>query len=430
MHELDLTTSQKNALDVLENETSNVFLTGFAGTGKSFLISRFLQNKDQRAEYPVLGSTGVSALLLGGRTFHSYFGLGFANNSIEQTIAQACGNSKVGTRLRKAKAIIIDEISMISGNLMTAAESIARHFLQSSQPWGGLRIIVVGDFAQLPPVERGNQKPWAFLFPVWEESRFKPLILKENTRVDDEAFMEVLNKIRYGVVDASVEAFLNERKDASPRSATTRLFALRNQVSEYNIEKLDEMTGEVFSIPTLYSGAEPYVTSIKKNSPVEEVLHLKKGATVMIRINDPMFRYVNGTIGKVVGYDSKTDILQIQVRNKVYDFEKMAFSWMDGQGEVKAKATNFPIQLSWATTIHKSQGATLDSAWIDLTRFWEAGQAYVALSRVRNSQDLIIQNWNAKSIKADSVVTMFYERGCPYGFRNMEHFEEGEPEYN
>lgn len=172
MQQLDLTTSQKNALDVLENETSNVFVTGFAGTGKSFLISKFLQNKDQRNDYPVLGSTGVAALLLGGRTFHSFFGLGFANNSMEQTIATACANRNVGVRLRKAKAIIIDEISMISGNLLTAAEAIARHFLQSSESWGGLRVIVVGDFAQLPPVERGSQKPWAFLFPVWKKVVF------------------------------------------------------------------------------------------------------------------------------------------------------------------------------------------------------------------------------------------------------------------
>ncbi|MCC7460481.1 MAG: AAA family ATPase [Proteobacteria bacterium] len=421
---MELTTSQKNALDVLENETSNVFLTGFAGTGKSFLISQFLQDKDQRNEYPVLGSTGVAALLLRGRTFHSFFGLGFANHSMEQTVAQACGNRNVGARLRKAKTVIIDEISMISGHLLTAAEQVARHFLQSSAPWGGLRVIVVGDFAQLPPVERGSQKPWAFLFPVWEESRFVPLILKENTRVDDQDFMEVLNKIRYGKVDEEVESFLNEKKQASPRAATTRLFPLRDQVASYNIQKLDEIHGEAFSIPTIYSGSEPYITSVKKNSPVDEVLHLKIGATVMIRMNDPMLRYVNGTIGKIVEYVKKDDILKVQVRNRIYDFEKMAFTWMDGQGEIKAKAVNFPIQLSWATTIHKSQGATLDSAWIDLTRFWEAGQAYVALSRVRNSQDLIIQDWSAKSIKADPIVSKFYERGCPYSFQNMDDYAE------
>lgn len=421
---MELTTSQKEALDVLENETSNVFLTGFAGTGKSFLISQFLQNKDQRNEYPVLGSTGVAALLLGGRTFHSYFGLGFASHSMEQTIKQACENRNVGSRLRKAKAIIIDEISMISGQLLTAAEKIARHFLEPSENWGGLRVIVVGDFAQLPPVERGNQKPWAFLFPVWEESRFQPLVLKENTRVEDEAFMEILNKIRYGKVDSEVEKFLNEKKMASPRTTTTRLFPLRNQVFEYNIERLEEMNGDAFSIPTVYSGSEPYLSSIKKNSPVDEVLHLKKGATVMIRMNDPMLRYVNGTIGKVDEYDRAEDKLKIQVRNRVYEFEKVAFSWMDGQGEIRAKAVNFPIQLSWATTIHKSQGATLDSAWIDLTRFWEAGQAYVAVSRVRNSDDLIIQDWNSKSIKADPAVMAFYDRGCPYSFQSMEHHSE------
>lgn len=309
---------------------------------------------------------------------------------------------------------------MISGQLLSVAEKISRFFLEPSEPWGGLRVIVVGDFAQLPPVERGNQKPWAFLFPVWEESKFLPLILQENTRVEDEGFMEILNKVRYGKVDLDVENFLNDKKSASPKALTTRLFPLRNQVFEYNIQKLNEMHGSVISIPTIYSGMDPYLSSIKKNAPIDEVLHLKKGATVMVRLNDPMLRYVNGTIGKVVDYDSKEEILKIQIRNRVYDFEKQTFTWMDGQGDVRAKAVNFPIQLSWATTIHKSQGATLDSAWIDLTRFWEAGQAYVALSRVRNSDDLMIQDWSAKSIKADPSVLMFYERGCPYGFLSME----------
>lgn len=261
-----------------------------------------------------------------------------------------------------------------------------------------------------------------------EESRFLPLVLKENTRVEDEIFMEILNKVRYGIVDQAVEDFLNEKKTASPRAATTRLFPLRDQVSDYNIEKLEEMNGELFSIPTVYSGAEPFLSSVKKNSPVDEILHLKKGATVMIRMNDPMLRYVNGSIGKIIEYVKSEDKLKVQINNRVYEFEKMAFTWMDGQGEVRAKAINFPIQLSWATTIHKSQGATLDSAWIDLTRFWEAGQAYVALSRVRNSQDLIIQNWTPKSIKADPAVKMFYQRGCPYSFRSME--QESPDEFN
>ena len=152
----DLTPSQKNALDVFENDTCNAFLTGYAGTGKSFLVSKFLAGKDQRHEFPVLGSTGVAALLIGGRTFHSFFGLGYAQGSIEDTIRQACGNKQVGYRLRKAKTIIIDEVSMISGHLLTAADMIARHFLDAGQPWGGLRVIVVGDFAQLPPVEKEN----------------------------------------------------------------------------------------------------------------------------------------------------------------------------------------------------------------------------------------------------------------------------------
>lgn len=412
-----LTPSQKFALDVLQNETSNAFLTGYAGTGKSFLISHYLSGKDQRAEYPVLGSTGVAALLVGGRTFHSYFGLGFAQGSIEETVRNACANKRIGARLRKAKTIIIDEISMISGHLLMAAELVARHFLDSSQNWGGLRVIVVGDFAQLPPVERGSQKPWAFLSPTWAQSKFEPLVLTENVRAEEETFIQILNKVRHGIVDEDVENFLNEKKQSSPTSSTTRLFPLRDQVFQYNIDKLDGMSGDVIKIPTTYWGQEPYVTSVKKSAPVDDVLYLKKGAPVMIRINDPLLRYVNGTVGTV--HECTDDVLQVKVKNRIYEFEKTSFGWMDGQGEVKAKATNFPVQLSWATTIHKSQGMTLDSAWIDLTRFWEAGQAYVALSRIRNSQNLVIQDWNPKAIKTDPYVKRFYESGCPYSFADL-----------
>lgn len=417
----ELTQSQAHALDTLENDDCNVFLTGYAGTGKSFLVSRFLQGKDQRNIFPVLGSTGVSAMLVGGRTFHSFFGLGYAQGSLQDTVKQAMENRNVKSRLRKARAIIIDEISMISGHLLIAAEMVAKAARDSSEVWGGLRVIVVGDFAQLPPVERGNQKPWAFLSPIWQESRFKPLVLKENVRSEEEEFIEILNKVRHGIVDEVVENFLNEKKQAALTATTTRLFPLREQVSQFNIQKLSDMSGEMIQIRTTYTGQEPYVSSVKKSAPVDEVLYLKKGAPVMIRVNDPMLRYVNGSVGTVVDCSSQ-DVLLIRINGRIYEFEKISFGWMDGQGEVKAKAINFPVQLSWATTIHKSQGMTLDNAWIDLTRFWEAGQAYVALSRVRNSKHLVIQDWNPKSIKADPYVKQFYESGCPYSF--VDHMNE------
>jgi ATP-dependent DNA helicase PIF1 len=416
--QVELTTSQKEALDVLENDTSNVFLTGYAGTGKSFLVSHFLSNKDSRSEYPVLGSTGVSALLVRGRTFHSFFGLGASNGPVEQIVKQATDNKRVGQRLRKAKAIVLDEVSMISGYTLMAAEMIARFFLESSEPWGGLRVIVVGDFAQLPPVDRQSRKPWAFLSPTWGESKFAPLILTEPTRTQDEKLIEVLNQVRNGVVDDFVEEFLNERKQTTYDPLMTRLFPLREQVSQFNLEKLSEISGDLISVATRYSGQEPFVSSLKKNAPVDEVLHLKKGAQVMIRVNDPMLRYVNGSVGKIV--ECKDDILTVQIKNRVFEFEKMSFTWMDGQGEIKAKAENFPVQLSWATTIHKSQGMTLDSAWIDLTRFWEAGQTYVALSRVKTSANLLIQDWNKSAIKADPFVKDFYEKGCPSNYLELQ----------
>ena len=240
------------------------------------------------------------------------------------------------------------------------------------------------------------------------------MVLQENVRTEEDEFIGILNKIRHAIVDDEVKDFLNSKRQGIPRESMTKLFPLRDQVFNYNIEKLDEMQGGVIEVRTTYSGQEPYLSSIKKNAPVDEILYLKKNAPVMIRVNDPRLRYVNGSVGTVV--NCTPELLHVKITGKIYEFEKMAFSWMDGQGAIKATATNFPVQLSWATTIHKSQGMTLDSAWIDLTRFWEAGQAYVALSRVRNAGHLVIQDWNEKSIKADTYVRKFYEWGCPYSF--------------
>ncbi|MEZ4704123.1 MAG: DEAD/DEAH box helicase [Bdellovibrionota bacterium] len=412
----ELSPSQKEAFSVLSGTKENVFLTGGAGSGKSFLISQFLRDKDTRFEFPVLASTGAAAVLVGGRTFHSFFGLGLMQGHPSEIIDKSAKNRHVRYRLRKAKTLVIDEISMIPGPVLDIAEKICKQILDDSTPWGGLRIVSVGDFAQLPPVARGQKiPPWAFLSSSWDRGKFMPILLEENLRSDDENLSFVLHHIRNGQMDDQIKEILDSRYGPPYSFSGTQLFSKRMEAAQFNDMELSKIAGEVYTIPTRYAGQEQYIEALRRNAPISEHLALKIGAKVMIRINDPLLRYVNGSTGTVL--DVKEDEVTVAIRNRPFTFEKMAFSYLDGQGEPKATATNFPLQLAWATTIHKSQGMTMDEMAVSLEGLWEPGQAYVAMSRVRSLDQLWIRRWSEKSIFCDSLVKTFYEEGCPFDFR-------------
>src|SRR3990167_9567087 len=205
-----LTNCQTKGLDVLERQ-GNVFLTGAAGTGKSFLLQRYLAGKSSDS-FPIVASTGAAAVLVGGRTFHSFFGLGIMEGGLEATVARALRSGKLINRLNRASCVIIDEVSMLSGMMLQAAETIACRIRGSAEPWGGLRIIAVGDFAQLPPVTPDTHgKDWAFLHPVWQESDFQPALLSTVIRTQDVELLMILNFVREGIVNDTVHEFLNRR---------------------------------------------------------------------------------------------------------------------------------------------------------------------------------------------------------------------------
>src|SRR3989344_2635043 len=186
------TSCQAKGLHVLERH-GNVFLTGAAGTGKSFLLQHYLAGKPTES-FPIVASTGVAAVLVGGRTFHSFFGLGILEGGPDATVLRALRSRKLIDRLNCACCVIIDEVSMLSGTMLKVAETIARRARGSGDPWGGLRIIAVGDFAQLPPVTPDNKdKDWAFLHHVWQESDFQPALLSTVMRTQDIEFLTILN---------------------------------------------------------------------------------------------------------------------------------------------------------------------------------------------------------------------------------------------
>ncbi len=408
MIEVNLTPCQELALDALEG-AQNVFLTGGAGSGKSFLVRHFLQDKNSK-DFPVLASTGAAAVLVGGRTFHSFFGLGIMEGGPEETIERVSKNRQVLRRLKKISGFIVDEVSMLSGPTLRVAEVVCRRARNSDLPWGGLKVITVGDFAQLPPVERSysRARPWAFLDEVWRWSNFRTCYLQTSVRSRDDEYIKILKSIRNGQVTREVTDYLNSK--VVPVMATfngTRLFPRREETDRFNLVRLQELETPIFEFVSIYSGAEKAVEQLKKHSPIAEVITLKEGALIMLRQNDPQGRWVNGSTGWI----TKINPYRLSIRllnGRQVEIEKVSFSMMDAEGNVVASAINFPVSLAYATTIHKAQGSTLDRMFVNLSNLWEPGQAYVALSRIGSGADLCIEKWSPQSIKVDPQVVEFY----------------------
>ena len=401
---------QKEALKLLSGST-NVFLTGSAGTGKTFVIKEYLKQKSKKP--PVLASTGAAAVLIGGRTFHSYFGLGIMEGGIEKTVKKASSNTRVIRRLEKVKEVVIDEISMIHPLTFEAAERIARTIRKNDSPFGGLRLILTGDFFQLPPVDRFEKKiPWLFRHPLWNELDIKKVILKRSMRTESKEFEKVLDKIRYGICDLEVSQFLeSKRSPLKEEFRGTVLFARKNEVESYNQERLDKLSGKLYEFETSVIAASRNQTPQEKLidlSPLPHTLQLKEGALVMLRRNDEDESYVNGSLGIVKNISDEEITLELLngIRTTV---EKEDFHVLDGDGKVSATIRNFPLTLGWAATIHKAQGASIDSLHINLRNLWEYGQAYVAISRAKNPNELFISDWSKNSIKADGDVLEYYQ---------------------
>ncbi len=405
---MEWTKDQLAALEALDSR-SNVFLTGAAGTGKSTVLKEARKRKFDTAETAVLASTGTAAILVGGRTFHSFFGLGILEGGFDATVARAVSHRGIAKRLAKARSVIIDEVSMLGAKELDAAEAIARKVRKVSEPWGGLRVVFVGDFAQLPPVTRqGEERAWAFHSAAWRAAEVTVVDLKEVVRSSVTEWNKVLGAVRKGELTPEADQALKRLvRPVDVEFSGTRLFSRRHQVDSINQERLSRLGGKEHVFPTIYSGRAPKVDELKRNAPIPETLVLKERALVMFRNNHPDGIWVNGSLGHIEEISKKELKVQL-LSGKVVEVEPVEFSVLDAEGSVAAVASNFPLTLSWACTIHKAQGATLDRAHVDLKGVWEHGQAYVALSRVRSPEALSLEGWSKNVVRIDPEVSRFY----------------------
>ncbi len=399
--------TQEQALDILKSGAS-VFLTGEPGSGKTHTINNYVSYLRAQGIVPAkTASTGIAATHIGGMTIHSWSGIGIKKELTKEDLDRIAGNEYVARRIRKAKILIIDEISMLDGATLEMVEAVCRKALASPAPFGGLQVIFVGDFFQLPPISKELQTfQFAFQSGAWAKVNPVVCYLTEQYRQNDPAFLSTLSAIRSNDLKDEHIKHLDSRviaEESMPRGVT-KLFAHNADVDRMNAAALAQLSGKTFTFFMSSRGFGPAVEGLKRSCLSPEKLELKIGASVMFTKNNPGEGFVNGTLGHVVGFykDGGYPIVRAQSGAMIH-VEPMEWTLEDG-GSIKARVEQMPLRLAWAMTIHKSQGMTLDAAVMDLSAVFEFGQGYVALSRVRNLSGLYLLGYNSKALSVHPII--------------------------
>ncbi|XP_053186020.1 ATP-dependent DNA helicase PIF1 [Scomber japonicus] len=391
----------------------NVFFTGSAGTGKSFLLKRIMGSLPPKSTFAT-ASTGVAACHIGGTTLHSFAGIGSGSAPLEQCIelAQRPGVLQHWTSCRH---LIIDEVSMVEAQFFDKLESVARSVRRSTEPFGGIQLIVCGDFLQLPPVSKGKEKAsFCFQARSWRKVIQVNMELMEVRRQTDQSFISLLQAVRVGRVTEEVTAKLmgsayhHIEKDGI---LATRLCTHKDDVELTNENKLQQLPGSVRVFEALDSDPA-LVKTIDAQSPVSRLLQLKVGAQVMLTKNLDVARgLVNGARGVVVAFESgKSGLPRVRFLCGVTEVLKQERWVFKSGGGIHLSRQQLPLKLAWAISIHKSQGMTLDCVEISLARVFESGQAYVALSRARSLEGLRVMDFDPSVVRADPDVLLFYRK--------------------
>ena len=398
---------QSEALDILKMG-KNVFLTGPAGSGKTHVLNSYIAYlKSHAVDVAVTASTGIAATHLGGLTIHSWSGLGVRDILTDRDIDDMMQRSYLYKRFQRTKVLIIDEISMLHHFRLDLIEWICRQMKHNEKPFGGMQIILSGDFFQLPPVTRGEvvESEFAYKADGWKEAKLTTCYIGEQHRQRDNVYLSILNKIRRNMVDIQTLELLKSRLDKDPETGreSTRLYTHNIDVDVVNNKYLSLLNTEKKNYHMTSKGSKALSETLKKNCLSPEKLELKKGARVMFTKNHNEGRYVNGTLGVIVDFDSYGD--PIVETNSGLKFVVTPQSWrIEEEGKVKAEITQHPLRLAWAITVHKSQGMSLDAMEVDLSKSFVRGMGYVALSRVRSLDGMKLLGFNDMSLEVDMEV--------------------------
>ncbi len=411
--------TQQTALNILKTGSS-VFLTGEPGAGKSYTVRSFVDYlRDHGVDPVITASTGIAATHIGGVTIHAWSGLGIRSHLSAYDLEIIAQQEYLVKRITKASTVIIDEVSMIDSRVLGMVDQIMRFIRRNDSPFGGVQMVFVGDFFQLPPIIRrdpGSDEDYetsrfACSAPCWKE--LSPIVcyLTEQHRQEDEDFLGVLSGIRNQMFDNSHRELLMSRVvgiDALPAQAT-QLYTHNARVDEMNVARLGRITGDARVYKMTGVGSKTMIESLQRNclSPVE--LALKPGASVMFTKNLPQLGVMNGTLGVVLEYSRSSGFPVIKTLSGALVTADPVEWAIEIDGKIKARITQVPLRLAWAITIHKSQGMSLDAAVIDLSNAFEYGQGYVALSRVRKLEGVYLLGLNDQSLQVHPDVVGYDE---------------------
>jgi len=404
----------------------SVFLTGMAGTGKSSTLCQYLAQAF--SEVSVTATTGIAALNLqdqyrsaariGLPAFTIYRWAGIFTGplpyqSIEEFArflfaSEARNVINARKRIEKARVLVIDEISMLPGRTLDFLDFYFRSVRKKDTPFGGIQMIFVGDFLQLPPVSKTGRYDWAFQSRSWNELHPLPIYLKNIHRQDEPLFVEALNNFREGRISQSVANTLAARVNMFTPRKVPRLFTHNAQVDKWNHVQISDLEGDAETFTATYEGSPSDIEFLKKNSITPHELTIKRGARIMVtaNISDDTgdLVAVNGQLGTV----RETFPLIVDLDNgHPLRVEKRQWS-LDPQNPKSATMTQVPLKPAYAISIHKSQGLTLPCAHIDIRAAREPGQAYVALSRLKSLSGLYLKEW-IKGVHVSPAAINFYK---------------------
>lgn len=391
---------QELALAILLSGRS-ALLTGAAGTGKTYLLNTFIAQARKRGKkVSVTATTGLAATHLGGNTIHSWSGIGVSDH-LPNNFFERLSKTRRDV-ISKTDVLIIDEISMLHDFRLDMIDKVLRTVRENDQPFGGIQLVMSGDFFQLPPVNRPNEQGGGFVVysDAWQELQPAVLYLERQYRQNDEQLLEILTALRTGDVRRRhVEALLARTKIEPPDGDITELHTVNVDVDDINIQKLAELPGEERSYQQTTTGSKIYVENLQRSVLAPENLVIKLGALVMAVKNSPQKLYANGSIGTVVDFEPLTEYPVVEFRDgRRVTMVPDVWELRDGERK-RASISQVPLRLAWAITVHKSQGMTLDAAKIDLRKAFVEGMGYVALSRVRDLDNLYLYGINRRALE-------------------------------
>jgi ATP-dependent exoDNAse (exonuclease V) alpha subunit len=392
---MTLTESQQRAVDLV-GEGKNIFISGSAGTGKSYTIEAI------KEKYPYVyltASTGIAAINIGGETLHRWSGIKPDHETVKNVTDKLWWEIRL--KIEKARAILVDEVSMVSGSFIDLLDGVLKKIRRNNSPFGGIQIVVVGDFLQLPPV--GDEELFCFESQAWKDAKFEGVHLDKIFRQEkDTQFIDFLTRMREGKLNKEDFKVFEEKCCVDrPHEDYVRLYPTNKECDNINYSKLKELPDDIKEFHASAKGDKYEIEWFFRNSLIQERVDLKVGARVMMLKNTYIdFGVANGSTGTITGiFDNKVNVKFDNGENLIIEREYIPINkQIDGQSVIVATIGQIPLRLSWAITIHKAQGMSLDKVYCDLERIFTHSQVYVALSRAKDMEHLYVENFRKEQI--------------------------------